>query len=240
MIIYPALDLREGRCVRLLQGDFNQQTNYHDSPVMMAEEFVSKGAEWLHIVDLDAAKDPNQNQMPLIKEIASVSAVNLQVGGGIRNAQRIEELLSSGVDRVVIGSLAVKQPGLVKQWLNSFGKSAITVALDVKCILDKFYVATEGWQETSHYELNQIIDFFGEDLQHLLCTDIARDGLLSGPNFTLYDNLVKTYPYLQCQASGGVAQLSDLKTLSMSKVAGVVVGKALYEKQFSLVEALQC
>ena len=242
MILYPAIDLRQGKCVRLSQGRFDQATTYADEPVAVARGFAAAGASWLHVVDLDGAKDGNAAQTKLVLRIAAESGLKVQSGGGIRSEAQIEACLAGGVSRVVIGSLALTNPGLVATWLDRFGRERIVLALDIKPADDGSWpVATHGWQKESSKTLFEVIDEYGAAyMRHVLCTDVSRDGLLSGPNLDLYCALTQRYPKLQIQASGGVASVENLKRLKATGVAGVVVGKALYEGKVSLAEALAC
>jgi len=242
VIVYPAIDLRQGKCVRLQQGRFDQVTTYADDPLAVARAYAADGAAWLHVVDLDGAKDGNAAQTDLILRIAAESGLKVQTGGGIRSEKQIQAYLDGGVARVVIGSLALTNPGLVGAWLGEFGRDRIVLALDVKGAEDgSWHVATYGWQKDSGKTLAAVVDDYGAaNLRHLLCTDVARDGLLAGPNLALYQEIRSAYPGLELQASGGVASLDDLAALKAAGVAGVVVGKALYEKKFTLAQALAC
>jgi phosphoribosylformimino-5-aminoimidazole carboxamide ribotide isomerase len=242
MIVYPAIDLRHGKCVRLRQGRFDQATTYADDPLAVARDFAAAGAEWLHVVDLDGAKDGNAAQTELIKRIAADSGLKVQTGGGIRSEDQIDAYLGDGIARVVIGSLALTNPALVATWLDRFGRDRIVLALDLKPVGDDARrVATHGWQKDSGKTLFEVIDEYGAAyLRHLLCTDVARDGQLTGPNVALYREIHERYPKLAVQASGGVASLADLAALKVAGAAGAVVGKALYEGRFTLAEALAC
>jgi len=241
MIIYPAIDVRQGHCVRLSQGRFDQVTTYADDPLTVAREYAAAGATWLHVVDLDGAKDGNAAQTELIKRIAADSGVKVQTGGGIRSEDQINTYLGAGISRVVIGSLAITNPGLVATWLDRFGRDRVVLALDVKPNNDGWRVTTHGWQKISGKTLFDVIDEYGAAyLRHLLCTDVARDGLLGGPNVALYREIRTRYPKLAVQASGGVASLADLAALKETGVDGTIVGKALYEGKLALAEALRC
>ncbi len=242
MIVYPAIDLRHGRCVRLSQGRFNQVTTYAEDPLTVARDFAAAGATWLHVVDLDGAKDGNAAQTDLIKRIAADSGLKVQTGGGIRSEDQISAYLGGGITRVVIGSLALSNPGLVATWLDRFGRDRVVLALDVKPIGDDaWHVTTHGWQKDSGKTLFEVIDEYGAAyLRHLLCTDVARDGLLAGPNVALYREIHARYPKLAVQASGGVASLDDLRALKAAGASGAIVGKALYEGRVTLAEALAC
>jgi len=241
VIVYPAIDLRQGKCVRLSQGRFDRATTYADDPLTVARDFAAAGATWLHVIDLDGAKDGNAAQTELIKRITADSGLKVQTGGGIRSEDQIHAYLECGIARVVIGSLALTNPGLVATWLDRFGRDRVVLALDVKPDNGGWRVTTHGWQKDSGKTLFDVIDEYGAAyLRHLLCTDVARDGLLAGPNLALYREIHARHPKLAVQASGGVASLADLAALKEAGAAGAVVGRALYEGKFTLVEALQC
>jgi phosphoribosylformimino-5-aminoimidazole carboxamide ribotide isomerase len=242
MIIYPALDLRGGRVVRLTEGKFDQEKTYGDDPLAVARAFAAAGATWLHVVDLDGAKDPTQRQTALVERLARDSGLKVQTGGGIRDGAQIEALLAAGVQRVIVGSTAVKEPTRARAWLTRFGAERLVLAPDVR--LDSGgtpRIAADGWQESTGIALDDFLPvFLTAGLRHILCTDISRDGKLTGPNTALYAGLIRRFPTLQIQASGGVAALADLPPLRAAGAAGVIVGRALYEKKFTLQEALAC
>ena len=242
MIIYPAIDLRGGRVVRLTEGKFDQEKSYGDDPLAVARNFKAAGATWLHLVDLDGAKDPAKRQTPLVELLVRESGLRVQTGGGIRDVAQVTALLSAGVERVIVGSLAVRSPDIVRGWLKTFGPEKIILSPDVR--LDAASVpriATAGWQETTGIGLDDFLDgYLSAGLIHVLCTDISRDGKLTGPNMALYASLARKFPSLQIQASGGVSSLDDLRALRATGVAGAIVGRALYENKFTLKEALAC
>ena len=242
MIIYPAIDLRGGCVVRLTEGKFDQETSYGTDPLAVARGFAAAGATWLHVVDLDGAKDPARRQTALVQTLARESGLKVQTGGGIRDEAQIEALLTAGAQRVIVGSLAVKQPELVRGWLKKFGAARIILAPDVRLDGDSTpRVAAAGWQESTGLALDAFLNgYLAAGLVHILCTDISRDGKLTGPNTALYAQLVKKFPTLQIQASGGVSSLEDLRQLKTTGSAGAIVGRALYEKKFTLPEALAC
>jgi phosphoribosylformimino-5-aminoimidazole carboxamide ribotide isomerase len=242
MIIYPAIDLRGGRVVRLTEGRFDQEKSYGDDPLAVAKDFAASGATWLHVVDLDGAKDPAKRQTPLVEKLARGSGLRMQTGGGIRDEAQIAALLAAGAQRVIVGSVAVKQPALVHDWLRKFGPEHIILSPDVRLDADGTpRVAAAGWQESTGVALDDFLNgFLTSGLVHILCTDISRDGKLTGPNTALYASLVKKFPTLQIQASGGVSSLDDLCVLKTTGSAGAIVGRALYEKKFTLKEALAC
>lgn len=241
-MLIPALDLIDGNVVRLQQGDFALQTTFANDPLPLVQAYAAAGAQYLHLVDLDGARDPAKRQIDLLRRISASTRMTVQVGGGIRNQADLEQLFEAGVKRAVIGSLTVTQPQLVQAWLNEFGPAAIVLALDVNIAADgTAYVATHGWQQTSTLTLNQLIDSFSADgLRHVLCTDISRDGMLSGSNIALYAGLKQRYPQLLIQASGGIASLDDLRQLQAINCDAAILGKALLTGQFTLEEALAC
>jgi phosphoribosylformimino-5-aminoimidazole carboxamide ribotide isomerase len=242
MIIYPAIDLRGGRVVRLTEGKFDQEKSYGDDPLAVAKDFAAAGAVWLHVVDLDGAKDPTKRQTALVEKIARGSGLRMQTGGGIRDESQIAALLAAGARRVIVGSVAVKQPALVHDWLRKFGPEKIILSPDVR--LDAGgtpRVAAAGWQESTGVALDEFLTgFLAAGVVHILCTDISRDGKLTGPNSALYAALAKKFPSLQIQASGGVSSLDDLRVLQTTGATGAIVGRALYEKKFTLQQALAC
>jgi phosphoribosylformimino-5-aminoimidazole carboxamide ribotide isomerase len=242
MIIYPAIDLRGGRVVRLTEGKFDQEKSYGDDPLAVAKDFAASGATWLHVVDLDGAKDPAKRQTALVEQIARGSGLRMQTGGGIRDESQIAALLAAGARRVIVGSLAAKQPELVRGWLKKFGAEKIILSPDVRLDADGTpRVAAAGWQESTGVALDDFLNgFLAAGLVHILCTDISRDGKLTGPNSALYVELARKFPTLQIQASGGVSSLDDLRVLKTTGSAGAIVGRALYEKKFTLKEALAC
>ena len=239
LTLYPAIDLIDGQCVRLTQGDFAQQSKYQSQPKELAASYRRAGSEWLHIIDLDAAKSRGaQQQLRTIQGIVQTSGLKVQCGGGIHNRQRLQQVFAAGIERAIIGSLCLKQPDTVCQWLNEFGPEHIVLALDIDYRDATPYMAIHGWQELSDKSLWELLKQF-PTARHLLCTDIAKDGTLQGPNFALYQDLQQCFPQLQVQASGGIATLNDLARLQQSSIAGAVLGKALLEGCFTMEEALQ-
>ena len=237
MIVYPAIDLMDGKCVRLFKGDFEQKTIYDDSPEIVALKFYQEGAQWLHLIDLDGAKDPSSRQVEIIHKIIRSSNLQVQTGGGIRNEEDIVQLLDAGVSRVIVGSLSVKKPEIVKEFFAKFGSEKICIAADIFFVEDAYHVAVEGWKNKSKISLQALINnFLPHGLKHILCTDISRDGTLTGSNHELYDLIQRDFPDIELQASGGVASLDDLKRLN---TAGVIIGKALYEGTFTYGQALE-
>ena len=240
-MIIPALDLINGEVVRLEQGDYGKQTTFHYSPIEKFQEYVSDGATYLHLVDLDGAKDPAKRQITTIQSIVANVDAPIQVGGGIRTIEDVKALLSIGVQRVVIGSTAVKDPEMVKAWFEEFGADRLVLALDVRIEAGEKRVAVSGWQETSDLTLEELIALYEPvGLKHVLCTDISKDGMLTGSNVALYKELVENYPEIEFQSSGGIGVLADVEALKPTKVSGVIVGRALLENRITLKEAITC
>ena len=241
-MIFPAMDLMDGGCVRLLKGDFDARTNYDADPVSVATAYAKAGAEWMHIVDLDGAKAGKSEQSDLILEVANSADIKVQTGGGIRDLAQISRLIDGGVDRVVIGSLAITNPQMVKHWLRDVGPDAICLALDVNQGDDGEYrPATKGWTEPSQKTLwNVLSEYMGSGLKTVLVTDIGRDGMQKGGNLELYKRIQSEFPTLDLITSGGVGTLKHVKSLKRLNPHGIIIGKALYEGAFTLSEAMTC
>lgn len=238
----PAIDVREGRVVRLQQGDYARQTTYAMDPLSLAQDYSAQGAGVLHLVDLDAARLGGFSLYTLMNAIKRSTQLRLQAGGGIRSREQIVALFEAGAERVVIGTLALTEKSRVQTWLAEFGPDAITLAFDVKTDERGIWrCASHGWTELETDSLDETIDFYqGNGLKHLLCTDIARDGLLGGYNLGLYQHLQSRWPGLALQASGGVSQIADIRAIKALGVSGAILGRALLEGRFSLTEALSC
>jgi phosphoribosylformimino-5-aminoimidazole carboxamide ribotide isomerase len=235
MQLIPAIDLKDGRCVRLYQGDFDAQTIYSDSPLEIFERYLAFGAQRVHVVDLDGAKDGSQRNLPVIREMVEKDRVQIQVGGGLRDLNRVQTLLNRGVQRAVIGSVAVTAPDQVIAWSKVVGADKLVLAFDVRLDSERTpRIATHGWQSQSSTSLWDAMDRYrAHGFVHVLCTDIARDGALTGPNIALYREAVRRFPDVQWQASGGVAAISDLHALRDCGVAAVISGRALLENKLS-------
>jgi phosphoribosylformimino-5-aminoimidazole carboxamide ribotide isomerase len=232
--IYPAIDMRAGNCVRLLQGDYNQETIYGDSPFDMAQRFAAEGANWIHMVDLDGAKDGKRVNDLFVIEAAKKLNVNIQIGGGIRTEKDILHYLENGVARVIIGSIAVSNPGFAIEMIKKYGKK-IVIGIDAK---DGF-VATHGWLETSETQAIELGKRFAEaGADTFIFTDIATDGTLSGPNLAAVTEMAQVTGK-NVIASGGVSSLADLQAVNSAAVEGAIVGKALYENRFTLKQAME-
>ncbi len=240
--VYPALDIRDGQVVRLLQGDYAQQTTYGDDPLPRAQAFAAAGAQWMHLVDLDAARAGGYTLAPLLARIAADTRLQVQTGGGVRCRDDVARILDAGASRVVVGSLAVREPAQVLAWLREFGAARLTIALDTRQGDDGVWrLPVHGWTETADVTLDELAVRYAEaGMQHLLCTDIARDGMLSGPNLDLYAHLSRLLPGVAVQASGGVRDVADVAAARAAGCAGAVLGKALLEGRLLLQEALAC
>ena len=237
MIIYPAIDLIDGKCVRLINGDFNKKKIYNLNPINVAKKFKKDGAEWLHVIDLDGAKNQYNRQIKLIKSIIKNSGLRVQVGGGIRSFEDINELIKIGAERIIVGSLAIKKPELTKKILKFYDPEKICIATDILNLNGQNLVSVSGWQESSSITVEDLIqDLSKYKLKHVLCTDISKDGTLKGPNFKLYSSLQEEFKNIHFQASGGISSLNDLKNLTTD---GVIIGKSLYEERFTLKEAIK-
>lgn len=240
VLLYPAIDVRDGRVVRLQQGDYARETRYADDPFELAARYAADGAIWLHLVDLDAARDGGYAQLDLLARIKAATSLKVQTGGGIRDEAGVDALFAAGVDRVVVGSLAIREPERVKGWLAHYGAERITLALDASCTLDgEWQLSSHGWTRASGASLFALLDEYLEaGARHVLCTDIARDGMLAGPALVLYAQLLARAPQVQLQASGGIRSVDDIREAAALGCAGVVLGKALLDGRFTLPEAL--
>lgn len=238
MQLIPAMDLRDGRCVRLLRGDFAAETRYAVTPEALYAQYANLGASWMHVVDLDGARDGVLRQLPIIAALAQLGTMRLQVGGGLRDRATVEQTLAAGVERVVIGSLALTDPDGVMELIQRFGVETVVLAFDVRLGADGVpRVATRGWLDQSAVTLWDAVErFAGVELRHVLCTDIDRDGALAGPNGSLYADAVRRFPEIEWQASGGVRDVRDLRTLQAAGAAAAISGRALLEEQLPILE----
>lgn len=242
MKIYPAIDLINGKVVRLFKGQFESKKTYADDPLNVAKSYVDAGASYLHIIDLDGAKNCKNRQIGLIKDLIRSTPLKIQVGGGIRAVEGAKELIDIGVDKIILGSVIIKDPEETDAIISQVGGANITLGLDV--VLDQNgvpRVAIDGWQKIADESIYDVLSRFSKSgVKTVLCTDVSKDGTLAGPNFDLYGDLVKKYGDFRFLASGGISSWSDLPELKGLGVGGVVIGKALYEGVFTLEEALKC
>lgn len=233
MQILPAIDIREGKAVRLFKGDFNQETIVNPNVLEQAKLFSTSGIGFIHVVDLDGALDGVATNRNLIATLKSETGLGVEVGGGIRTLEQIQDYLSAGIDRVIIGSMAVKNPDFVKEAIDRFGAEKIVVGIDAKGGL----VATEGWLETSQVNfIDLALEMEKIGVRLFVYTDVDRDGTLTGPNFSHYEQLLNHLTKAKVIASGGIHALSDLERLEEIGVAGTIVGKAYYNGNISLEE----
>lgn len=231
MHIIPAIDLIDGQCVRLTQGDYSQKKIYHDSPLEMAKRFEDAGIKRLHLVDLDGAKAKRIVNGDVLRSIASGTSLKVDFGGGVQSDEDIALAFSLGAHQVTGGSIAVKNPVLFDAWIQQFGGEKIILGADAK---DR-KIAVSGWQETSGEEVISFIKkYFAKGLSHVICTDVAKDGLLQGPSLNLYRDILSEIPGIRLIASGGVSGVTDLEDLQKIGVYGAIVGKAYYEGKITL------
>ena len=241
-MIIPAIDLIDGKVVRLYQGDYGQKTEYSADPQGRFDDYVAQGATQLHLVDLDGAKDSTKRQLTVIRKLLANTKAPVQIGGGVRTEQDVKDLLDAGANRVVIGSTAVKDPVTVAGWVEKYGADKIVLALDVNIDAEgNRKIAVAGWQEDSGGTLAGLLaDYLPVGLKHVLCTDISRDGTLQGSNVALYRDLAAQFPQINWQASGGIGGIAVIEALKGSGVGGVILGRSLLEGKFTVKEAIAC
>lgn len=241
MKIYPAIDLINGKCVRLQQGDFDRVTEYSLGPIEQAKLYKKMGAHYLHLVDLDGAKKGQPQQMNVIESICHQSGLKVQVGGGVRELGHIQKWLEMGVDRVVIGSLAVHKPQETKQIVEEIGPDRLTLSFDFVTEGANKMVATHGWQKTSQWSLEQALgEYYEIGVNQVLITDISKDGLLVGVDINFYESLQKQFPRMCVLVSGGISNIEDVQSVRKRGIGGVIVGRAIYENKLDLGELFQC
>ena len=233
MIILPAIDIIGGRCVRLSQGDYNQQTQYEATPVGMVKQYVAHGFKRIHVVDLDGAKASSPQNLDTLSELAAVPGAEIEWGGGIKSVEALGAVLDAGAKYAVVGSVAAKQPELFEQWLKMFGPERIVLGADVR----EGRVAVNGWQEDMDVTIDDLVDrFLKYGLSQVICTEISRDGMLQGPATELYVRLQKKYPEVDFTVSGGISSMADIHALKAAHLRRVIVGKAIYEGRITLDE----
>lgn len=233
MRIIPAIDIIDGKCVRLTQGDYAQKKVYNENPLEIAKSFEDAGLQYLHLVDLDGAKAGKVVNWDVIDSITKYTRLNVDFGGGIKTDEEISKLFEAGVKQVNLGSIAVKNQDLVRRWIEIYGADQIILSADVK----NEKIAISGWLEDSSISIYDFIhDYLAKGIRYITCTDISTDGMLQGPNVALYKKLLQTFPEVKLIASGGVSSLNDLHDLQKIKVNGVIIGKAIYEGRISLTD----
>ena len=240
MTVIPAIDLRGGRCVRLRQGDFARETVYADDPLALASSYADGGFDRLHVVDLDGARSGEQRHQAIVSQIVDGTGLMVQLGGGIRNRDTLAAWLEAGVARCIVGSMAASEPDTVAGWFEAHGAEAIVLALDVRTREGGDPVLSiHGWTRDAGMTLWQAIERFRPaGLRHVLCTDVGRDGTMSGPNLALYEALATRYPELEIQASGGVRGVDDLAALRAAGCTAAVTGRALMDAAVTPAEVM--
>ena len=236
MILIPAIDLRHGRVVRLQQGDYARETRYAESALAQARLYEEAGAGLIHVVDLDSALDGGDGNLELIGELCRELNIPVQTGGGVRSAADVQARLAAGAARVVVGSVCVRDPQTVCEWIESFGAESIVAGLDVKRDAGgRWMPQAAGWTESGEQDLFELLEHLtGAGLEHLLCTDIERDGMLTGAGVELYEELLECYPTLSIQASGGIGSTTDIEAVQVTGVSGCIVGRALLEGRVAM------
>lgn len=233
MRIIPAIDIIDGSCVRLTQGDYTQKKVYNENPLDVALAFEEAGLQYLHLIDLDGAKAGKVTNWKVIEDITSGTGLTVDFGGGIKTTDELSRLFEYGVAQVNIGSMAVTNPEMLSEWIEKFGSEKIILSADVKA--EK--IAISGWQENSLITINDFLkDYIRKGIEYVTCTDISTDGMLTGPNIDLYKKILLSFPQLNLIASGGVSSMDDLYELKQIGVDGVIVGKAIYEERVKLDE----
>lgn len=233
MRIIPAIDIIDGKCVRLTQGDYAQKKVYNENPLDVARSFEASGLTHLHLVDLDGARQGKVVNWQVIESITKGTSLRVDFGGGIKTTEEIDRLISLGVRQVNLGSVAVKEPEKITAWLEQFGAKHIILSADVKNEM----ISINGWQHDSTINIVTFLrDYIQRGIEHVTCTDISTDGMLSGPNIDLYKKVLLSFPQLNLIASGGVSVIDDLHELRSIGVDGVIVGKAIYEGRITLDE----
>ena len=234
--IIPAIDLINGKCVRLSKGDYATEKVYHENPIEMAQFFESLGAKQLHVVDLDGAKAGSVQQWKVVEQIASQTKLEIDFGGGIKTSDDVQRVLDAGVSQLTAGSIAVKNPALVKDWIQKWGNEKIILGADIQ----DAYIAINAWTEASSLKWQDFIqDFVNEGVKYVVSTDISKDGMLQGPSLDLYKEMQLAFPSLNIVASGGVSKMADIEQLNENGIFAVIVGKAIYEEKISSDELKQ-
>ena len=233
MQIIPAIDIIDGKCVRLTQGDYNQKTIYNEDPLEVALQFQDAGLQRLHLVDLDGAKAGSVKNWKVLEQLTTKTSLIIDFGGGIKKEEDLSVVFNSGAAYATIGSLAVKQETVFVEWIQKYGADKFLLGADVK---DE-KIAVAGWLETTDIWIYDFIEkYMGHGIQQLFCTDVSKDGKLEGPSVILYEQILQKFPPLHFIASGGVSNMNDLEVLRETGCSGAIVGKAIYENRISLKE----
>ncbi|MGJ3234793.1 1-(5-phosphoribosyl)-5-[(5-phosphoribosylamino)methylideneamino]imidazole-4-carboxamide isomerase [Marivirga sp.] len=236
MHIIPAIDIIDGKCVRLTKGDYNQKTEYNDNPLEVAQEFEAAGIQRLHLVDLDGAKAKKVVNLDVLKSIAENTNLTIDFGGGVQSTEDLKAVFDAGANQITGGSIAVKNEALFTEWIEEFGGEKIILGADVK----GEQIAIHGWQESSEKHIYDFLDhYLAKGLRYVICTDVSKDGALEGTSNELYQNILDRFPSINLIASGGVSKLEDLQILEGMDIYGAIVGKAIYEKRINLKDLKQ-
>ena len=231
MRIIPAIDIIDGKCVRLTKGDYSTQKIYNEDPLEVAKAFEGSGVSYLHLVDLDGAKSKSIVNHKVLEKLATNTGLKIDFGGGLKSDEDLRIAFASGAKQITVGSIAIKEPRIFKQWLKQYGSEKIILGADVK----GDFIAVSGWMETSDKTIVPFIKKYqDEGIQYVICTDINKDGMMEGPSFGLYKSLLIECPEIKLIASGGVSDISELPQLADIGCESVIIGKAIYEKKVSL------
>lgn len=235
--IIPAIDMIGGECVRLTQGDYDKKTTYYKDPLEVAKRYEDVGIERLHLVDLDGAKESYPVNLKVLERIAAKTSLDVQYGGGIKSDQALTDVFNAGAKRAICGSIAVKEPESFQRWLSLFGSEKMILGADVK----DGKVAINGWLDSSEDEVEGLIDrFVPYGISQVICTDISKDGMLTGPNFDMYLDLQERFPGVDVTVSGGISEMKDIYRLYEMGLRSVIVGKAIYEGKITLEDIKKC
>ena len=233
MRIIPAIDLIDGKCVRLSKGDYATQKTYNEHPLEVAKEFEAHGIEYLHLVDLDGAKSKHIVNHKVLEDISSKTSLKIDFGGGLKSDEDLQIAFESGAHQITGGSIAVKEPKTFEQWITTYGSDKIILGADVQG--DR--IATNGWLETSEHRLVDFVkDYHAKGIHYVICTDISKDGMLQGPSFDVYRDLLEQQPEIKLIASGGISTFDELPKLAAMGCEGTIIGKAIYENRIALKE----
>jgi phosphoribosylformimino-5-aminoimidazole carboxamide ribotide isomerase len=236
MHIIPAIDIIDGKCVRLTKGDYDQKTEYNDKPLEVAKEFEAAGIQRLHLVDLDGAKSKKVVNLEVLKSIADNTNLTIDFGGGVQSTEDLNAVFEAGASQITGGSIAVKNEALFTEWIEEFGGQKIILGADVR---DE-HIAIHGWQESSEKHIFDFLEhYLAKGLEYVICTDVSKDGALQGTSNQLYQDILDRFPDIKLIASGGVSKIEDLNILQEMEVYGAIVGKAIYEKRINLEDLKQ-
>lgn len=233
MRFIPAIDMIDGKCVRLTQGDYSQKKIYNENPLDVAKSFEDAGLQYLHLVDLDGAKQKKVVNYKILEQIASNTSLKIDFGGGVQSDEDVQRVFDAGAKQITGGSIAVKNPDLFETWIKRYGSEKIILGADVK----NEKIAVGGWEETSELNIFDFLEkYLAKGIRYVICTDISKDGLLQGTSTELYQKILKKFPDIKLIASGGVSCMQDLEDLQNSGLEGAIIGKAIYEGKISLNE----